>query len=183
MGKMMREMEKPMSNLEQVLNGGMIDRVRRNHGLEHATMNILGSRYPKIPMAGHSDSGGFWLIGDIPTDAVSMAIDEAIRRLQNGEAELAIHANCGTNFVAAGGVAGLAAWAGMLGSGPGMRRKLDRLPLVITLTTLALMVAQPLGLLLQARVTTSGDPGSLRVVSVTRSRQGKMPAHRVLTAG
>lgn len=172
-----------MSLMDYLVNGSAVSRVRRNHGLEHATLNILASRYPHVSMAGHSDVNGFWLVGDVPTDAVVDATQSALERMLAGEKELAIHQNCGTNFVAAGLLAGLATWIGMLGSDPGFRKKLERLPLVISLATLAVFFGHPLGLILQARVTTSGQPGTLQVTQVTPSRQGRFPAHRVLTQG
>jgi hypothetical protein len=172
-----------MSNFEAVMDNLGVTRVRRNHGLEHATLNVLSDQYPNLRLAGHSDLGGFWIIGDAPTGAVEAAVRQALGRLKGGEKELAIHANCGTNFVAAGAVAGLAAWMGMLGSGRALRQKLERLPLVISLATMALILAQPLGFALQARVTTSGQPGGLELDQVIVSHWGRLPAHRVLTRG
>ena len=172
-----------MSLWGNLVNVPAVSRVRRNHGLEHASLNILAGRYPQVRMAGHSDVNGFWIVGDVPTAAVEEAVHSALERMQAGEKELAIHPNCGTNFVAAGLLTGLVAWLGMLGSDPSFRKKLERLPLVISLATLAVFFGQPLGLLLQARVTTSGLPGSLQVTQVIPSQQGRFPAHRVLTRG
>lgn len=172
-----------MSILDEILNLQPVSRVRRNHGLEHATLHILAARYPRLPLAGHSDTRGFWILGNVPTEEVREAVTQALARMQNGEESLAVHPNCGTNFVASGAVAGLAAWLGMAGSGRGWRNRLERLPLVITLATLALIFGQPLGYLLQARVTTSGRPDGLQVVAVDASQQGSLRAHRVITQG
>ena len=164
-------------------NGSVVSRVRRNHGLEHATLNILSGIFPRVSMAGHSDVNGFWIVGDVPTEAVENAVHSALQRMQDGEQELAIHSNCGTNFVATGLLAGVATWLGMLGTGPSFGKKIERLPLLISLATLAVFFGQPLGLVLQARVTTSGQPGALQVMQVIPTRQGRFPAHRVLTQG
>ncbi len=172
-----------MSLLDQLMIGPAVSRVRRNHGLEHATLNILADRFPHVSMAGHSDVNGFWVVGDLPTEAVMDAIQSALERLRGGEQNLAIHPNCGTNFVAAGLLAGVATWVGILGTDANFRKKLERLPLLVSLATLAVFFGQPLGLILQARVTTSGQPGTLRVTEVIPSRQGRFPAHRVLTEG
>ena len=48
-------------------------------------------------MAGHSTAAGFRLLGEVPTDALQAAVEEALRRMQGGEAKLAVHPNCGTN--------------------------------------------------------------------------------------
>ncbi len=160
-----------------------LSRLQRNHGLEHATLHVLADTNPHISLAGHSDLGGFWILGNVETDTLRSAVSEALERMRNGEHNLAVHPNCGTNFVATGALAGLAAWSGMLGAGHDMRDKFERLPVVIGLATLALIAGQPLGLLLQARVTTSGYPGDLEVVDVQPSQRGRMRAHRVVTRG
>lgn len=160
----------------------LISRIRRNHGLEHATIHILSRRLQNTPMAGHSDAGGFWLLGEVDTEQVRAAAHEALHRMKNGEHKLAVHPNCGTNFVVAGMAGGLAGAAAMFGT----RRwtdKLVRLPLAISLATLALIATQPFGFLLQEYVTTSGQPGTLEIVEVIPTRRGQFSAHRVVTRG
>ena len=159
-----------------------LSRIRRNHGLEHATIHILSRKTPRIPMAGHSDTGGFWLIGDLDTELIRTCATEALQRMKNGEHKLAIHPNCGTNFVTAGMAGGLAGAAAMFGA----RRwtdKVMRLPLAVSLATLALIFTQPFGFLLQEHVTTSGRPGALEIIDVIPTRRGRFTAHRVITRG
>ena len=169
--------------IQSVLDYPVLSRIRRNHGLEHATLHILSQRFPRQAMAGHSDTRGFWIVGDVPTEAVQQATQEALQRMRSGEGRLAIHPNCGTNFAASGILASLAAFLAMLGAGNRFRDKLERLPLVATMATLALILAQPLGFYLQERVTTSAEPGSLEVVEIKPSKRGRMVVHRVLTQG
>jgi hypothetical protein len=166
-----------------ILDFPPISRVRRNHGLEHATLHILAQHHPRTSMAGHSDLGGFWILGDVSTEDVQSAVDEALARMKAGEEDLAVHPNCGTNFVTAGTMAGFAAWFALFGAGRRLRDRLERIPLATTLATVALIVAQPVGLALQAHVTTSGKPGNLTVVEVIPSNQGRFQAHRVITEG
>jgi hypothetical protein len=171
-------------NLFQVLlNAPVLSRIRRNHGLEHATLHILSRRFPRLPMAGHSTAAGFRLVGVVQTEAVGEAVEEALTRLRLGEHSLAVHPNCGTNFVTAGIFSGLAGAVSMLGAGQRRRDKVERLPLAAALATLALVVSLPLGLLLQQRVTTSGEPGGLEIESITRSRHAGLTIHTVLTRG
>jgi hypothetical protein len=174
-----------MSNnsLGSVLEYPVISRVRRNHGLEHATLHILSQRHPKLPLAGHSDTRGFWVLGEVSTEDVTSAVQEAMQRMQAGEHNLAVHPNCGTNFVTSGVLASLAAFVAMFGAGRRLRDRLERLPLAASLATIALIISQPLGLRLQERVTTSGELAGLQVVQITPSRRGRMQAHRVLTQG
>lgn len=169
--------------LAGLLNIPILSRLRRNHGLEHATLHMLARQNPRRPLGGVSDPGGFWLVGDLTTDEVMRAVQEALQRLQAGEETLAVHPNCGTNFAAAGLLAALASLLAMSGSGRRLRDKLERLPLAVTLATLALVLARPLGLLFQARVTTSGRPQGLEVASVVRADVGPLRLHRVLTRG
>ena len=122
------------------------------------------------------------LIADDET-FIRQGLQEALQRLQNGEVNLAVHPNCGTNIVTAGVFAGVAGALAMLGAGKRIRDKLGRIPMAATLATLALIVAQPLGLLRKERVTTSGIPGSLEVVEIIPTKRGRMTAHRVVTKG
>lgn len=163
-----------------VLEIPAIARTRRNHGLEHATLHILAQRHPHVPLAGHSDAGGFWVLGDVSIEDIQGAVEDALSRLRAGEKRLAIHPNCGTNFATAGVLAGLAAGAAMLG-GRSKRDRIERLPLAALLATLALIIAQPLGTLIQEQITTSGDPGELRVIEIVVNRRGRWRAHRVVT--
>jgi hypothetical protein len=103
--------------------------------------------------------------------------------MRNGESRLAVHPNCGTNFVTGGVLAGAAAGLTMLGAGRRLRDQFDRLPMAIMLATVALILAQPLGLKLQEHVTTSGEPGGLRVVEIRVQKRGAVTTHRVVTAG
>ncbi len=169
--------------LQAILDTPVLSRIRRNHGLEHATLHILARRFPRRPMGGHSNPNGFWLIGDLPTEAVEQAVHEALQRMRNGEHNLAVHPGCGTNYATAGLLAGLAGLIGMWGVGPRKRDKLERLPLLATLATAALMFAQPLGLRLQQYVTTSGEPGGLEIVGVHPVNRGRVKAHQVITRG
>ena len=169
--------------LQSFLDIPAVSSTRRNHGLEHATLHILAKKNPERNMAGHSDPNGFWLVGDVPTDAVHDAVAEALGRLGAGEHNLAVHPNCGTNLVTAGSLAGLAGALGMWGAGPRKRDKLDRFPLVAVLATLALMLAQPIGMKLQKHITTSGIPETLEVIKITPTKRGRLQAHRVLTQG
>lgn len=159
------------------------DRIRRNHGLEHATLHILGQRFPGLPIAGHSDQRGFWILGNLPMETVSSAVNEALQRLRAGQSRLAVHPNCGTNFATSGIFAGTAAWIALAGSGNRFRDRLERLPLAALLATLALVFSKPLGMLIQERLTTSANPGDLQIHEIRLSQRGGMNAFRVITRG
>jgi hypothetical protein len=167
-----------------VINKDTISRVRRNHALEHATLNVLSSRRRGGPaLAGYSDPFGFWIVGSVSTEELRVAADQALNRLRAGEYNLAIHPNCGTNFVVTGILAGTAAWLGMLGMNKTWRDRLDKLPNVILLTTAALVLGQPLGLKVQEKVTTEGDPGAMEIVRIDANQRAGVITHRVITRG
>ena len=170
-----------MAAKSQILEWGPFARVRRNHALEHATLQVIAEKNPRLHMAGYSDAGGFWLIGESETADIEAAAHEALARLNNGESDLAVHPNCGTNLVATGFLAGGLAWLSMLGVGRGSRERIERLPVVITLVTMGILAAQPLGPYLQAHVTTDAATQGMQIVSIERSARGDAPVHRVLT--
>jgi len=169
--------------LKSFLDQPVISRIRRNHGLEHATLHVLAEKGPGRSMGGHSNPTGFWLIGKIPTEEITQAVHEALRRLRAGEHHLAVHPGCGTNFATAGTMAGLAGVIGMWGVGERKRDKLERLPMVATLATLALILAQPFGSTLQKHITTSGDPENLEIIEISPAQRGRLKAHRIITRG
>ena len=165
--------------MNDILTAPYLSETRRNHALEHATIHILSARFPGRAMAGHSNPTGFFLIGNLPTEAVREAVSEALTRLQNGEAQLAIHEGCGTNYAVIGGLAALFALLGMSGTRSN-RERLERFPLVMLLSIAAFMIGQPLGMALQKDVTTQADPGDMLLVDVYPLANN---LHRIVTSG
>lgn len=168
-----------MSLIEQLavlarpaLNTPYIRRTRRNHGLEHATVHILSRRLKNVPLLGRSTDAGFVLYTNAPRDQVESAVREALRRLQAGEHSLALHPGCGTSRLTTGLATAL---VGIVSLGGASRRDgFNRLPLVMLLMILAALVAEPIGIALQRHFTTEGDPGDLRILSITQ-RAARMP--------
>ena len=166
----------------KLLDWGPVSLVRRNHGLEHATLNLLAKELPTRAFAGHSDHKGFWIVGDVSTDKLLETVQEALRRMNAGEKRLAVHANCGTNYVTAGVIAGTIAWLATLVGGNTFKKKLDRWPLLVTIITGSLIAAQPLGPKVQAKISTSGEPGNLEVRQIVRYERQGPALHRIITA-
>jgi uncharacterized protein DUF6391 len=159
---------------EPILSMPFIRRTRRNHGLEHATVHVLGK-----PVSGRSDAGGFWIMGDVETDELERAAREALRRMQNGEHKLAVHPNCGTGLVTTGLMATLAGMAGTVGMKRSLNDYMARLPTVVLLTIGAIILSQPVGLQLQEHFTTLGDPGDLEVLDVKREQMTGLTGHPI----
>ena len=158
-------------------------RIRRNHGLEHATIHVLSEAQLKRRLIGRSDFGGFWLLGEVGTEELVEAVQQALTRMRGGERNLAVHPNCGTNYVTYGLVAGVSAFAALASAGPKQRDKLERLPLAALFATIGLILSPPLAFRVQERLTTSGDPQGLQIVEVIRSEVGGRTAHRIKTRG
>jgi hypothetical protein len=166
-----------MNPLEQVLQqvtlGGA---VRENHALEHATIVLLSKAYPDARLSGVSFATGFFVFGDLPTEAIRPAAEQALGRLRGGEPEMAIHERCGTNLAVAGMLTGLSAMAVAK-----MRKPYNTANNVILASTAALVLARPLGLLVQRYVTTRTPSRSMRVRGVKKMNVLGQPAHFVQT--
>jgi hypothetical protein len=173
-----------LDRLQRLSQHPILSRIRRNHGLEHATIHLLSRRYPSRTLIGRADARGFFIYGEVSTSSVQEAVAGALERLRAGEHRLAIHPNCGTNFLAAALLAGAASFLALLGGRQDRwRDRLERLPVAIFLTSLALILAQPLGTAAQRHLTTQGDPGALEIAAVRRMTRGRTTIHRVLTRG
>jgi Domain of unknown function (DUF6391) len=157
-----------------------ITRIRQHHALEHATLQVL-SITKNVPLAGYSDPFGFWIVGDVTTQEIQEGVEEAMTRLKAGEYRLALHPNCGTNYVVSGVIAGGVSWLAMLGSNGNFRRKMERLPIIMTLVTVSLILTTPLALTIQARYTTDPNLGTMEVKEITTHLRGRIPYHRILT--
>ena len=135
---------------------------RRNHALEHATVNVLEERIgQRLPISGFAEADGFFVNGVAAQPAAIMAAaQEGLQRLQAGERSLAWHPRCGTVIVAGQLISALTFFAVLF------YLKLS-LPTLLVAMVVALLLgrllAQPLGLLLQRTLTTRTDVGNLHL--------------------
>ena len=156
----------------------VINAVRRNHALEHATISILLSRHgPYVRVVGRAATDGFYIYGDIPTEKLKEFAHEGLERLQRGESHLAVSPLCGTNLAVAGVLAGVASLFAM-----GSRNRLQGIPGAIMAAMLAVIAAQPLGRLVQKHITTSPELDGIRIVSVEPMGRRFPRLHKVRTA-
>lgn len=140
-------------------------RIRQNHALEHATITILSGYIPELRVSARSSSRGFIIFGDVDLGQLRRALDEALQRLQAGEAELAIHPNCGTNLAV--GIS-LATVGTMLGLAS--HRTRTRVASSAFSSVAGVMAARPLGELVQKHVTTLPDLQGVRVSKIFRRK-------------
>ncbi len=149
---------------------------RRNHALEHATLHMI-ARSHKGHMAGHSNPTGFFLLGDFLTPDVWANTTEALERLREGESGLAIHAGCGTNMATTALLAGTLSWS-VLRMAKSTLTRLLLLPIAVTAAVVGVLIARPLGPVLQQRITTEADMGAMQIIDIIPIRKG---LHRVIT--
>jgi hypothetical protein len=149
---------------------------RRNHALEHATLHML-ARTHKINMGGHSNPTGFFIFGDLRTEDIRAALNEAYTRLRAGESGLAIHPGCGTNLVATAFLPGTMAWLPFQ-STRSTRIRLLLLPLAILFGVFGFFLSKPLGTWMQRNLTTEADLGNMQIINLALVRKG---VHRITT--
>lgn len=158
---------------QQLMLGGA---VKQNHALEHATIVLLSKKYPDVRLAGISFAAGFFVFGDLPTEAILPAATEALRLLRSTSPELAIHERCGTNLAVTGIVTSLAAMTVAK-----MRRPYGSFNNVMLATTAAIILSRPLGLTVQRYVTTQTPNNSMTITGVRALNFIGTPAHFVST--
>ena len=163
-----------------ILDLPLILETRRNHALEHATIHILSAKYPDRHLAGHSNPTGYYILGNVTTEDLQSAVKEAWTRLRAGESGLAIHAGCGTNFATTALLAGSLAWFPLSGS-KSMRRRFWLMPFAVAFGILGYLLSQPLGPILQAKVTTEPDLGDMQIADIIPVRKRGVAVHRVIT--
>ena len=172
----------------------LLDHVRKNHALEHATINLLSLRYPDAHIMGFSGRFGFVIYSTIAPEEVISSVREGLKQLRAGASQLAIHASCGTNLVVAASLTTLATLLGMgdllMVGGDGDDRRsaqrwgwklAERLPQAVLLNVIALFLAGPIGRWIQSHVTTNAELGELDVVSFVTDIRGGRRRVRVYT--
>lgn len=149
-------------DIQHILSGR---RVRQNHALEHATITTLSTYLPELRVSARSTAHGFTIFGDVDLCQLRRALDEALHRLQNGEASLAIHPNCGTNLVVGLSLVTLGTMLGMTSS-----RLTTRMATVLLSSVAGMAAARPVGQLVQKYVTTLPDLRGVRVTDIYRRK-------------
>ncbi|MSP22033.1 MAG: hypothetical protein EXR66_03270 [Dehalococcoidia bacterium] len=134
-----------------------LDSVRRNHALEHATVAVLLAKHGPQRLAGRASGDGFFFLGDVSSDELTASAREALVRLQRGETSLAVSPLCGTNIAMAGLLAA-AATTMSLSRGSG------RFGNAFSAAMLGVVLAQPLGRLVQKYVTTCADLDGVEIL-------------------
>ncbi|HEY9647636.1 MAG TPA: DUF6391 domain-containing protein [Chroococcidiopsis sp.] len=153
--------------------------LRQVHALEHATVwmlmeaaqagRLIGhagntAEGDRLQLGGMSTEDGFYLYGAVGLADVQRAAGQALRRLQNGEWDLAIHPRCGTNLSVGMAIAvGLALGAHLVMP----KDPLGQLVGFGLAATTAMQVAPDVGTVVQRYVTTA-IPFNLAIHDIQR---------------
>lgn len=157
-------MQKLAESAHPVLAFAPIRKIRRNHGLEHATVHMMQRKVKDLRVSGWSTPFGFILLHNASADVTADAAADALKRMKKGDAALAVHPNCGTNLLTTGVLTTL---VGLVF----MRRRMTgpRLNATLFWMIVAVMMGQPLGMQLQKYFTTDGDPGEMVIKDIFTS--------------
>ena len=151
-------------------------RIKRNHGLEHATIHVLSEKHKGFSAQGNSNHRGFYLniySNSLSYDDVIEAVNEAFTRMKGGEHSLAVHPNCGTVLLTTATMTTLAAQTAF--AIESVRQGEDRtsasvftggFSAAILASVIALITSRSVGLHLQEKYTTEGDLGEMQLLQV-----------------
>ncbi len=139
-----------------------LPQTRKNHALEHATINLLEEKSGRCAYSGYSIHKGFWILGKATIQDVQEMVDLALARLKNGERDLAIHQSCGTNLAVSGTLTALGALAALSGT-RNKKEQFSRFSSLVLVSGLMIQLSKPLGLFVQENVTTDPDLTGLSI--------------------
>jgi hypothetical protein len=134
--------------------------VRRNHALQHATMNVIEERFGPSGLVGRALRHGFTLDGAASADVVLAAAQEGLSRLKAGERRLAIRRRCGSTLAPAGFLCAMVFLGVLLGT-----HQLSLLNVVLAVL-LANLLSPMLSNLLQRRISGAADVSGQRIVGL-----------------
>lgn len=146
---------------QQIITIAKNKAIRRNHALEHATINVLEKNAGgKLPLSGLAQKNGFIISGAQDPDLVVEAAREGLSLLKKGECQLAIHQSCGTSIAIANFFAALLFVIFLIRTG-----YFSIFAIAIALL-LANLLGPYLGRLSQKYFTTSCDVEGLEIVGI-----------------
>ena len=156
----------------------LVRRVRQNHAIEHGTIAVLLERGKRTPLAGYSTTRGFFIYGDVSTEEVVSAAEQALERMLGGERGLAVSPYCGTNM-AVGVLLSAAVVSLVMGRS---RRRRGRLPMLALGVAGSLWLRRPVGGAVQRHLTTLSDVEDVSIDGARRIQLGRHSIHVVSTS-
>jgi hypothetical protein len=118
-----------------------------------------------LSVSARSSSDGFIVFGDVDLGELRRASEDALRRLQAGEAELAIHPNCGTNLAVGVSLVTLGTLLALMSS-----QVRTRVATAAASSLAGWVAARPVGEYVQRHFTTLPDLQGVRVTEIARRK-------------
>lgn len=131
--------------------------LRKNHGLEHATVNILEREYGHTNLAGYAEDDGFYILGLDNVWQVEEAARRGIQLLKRGQKDLVIHQKCGTSVTVANFISAVIFLLLLLYTG-----NFSIIYMLVAILA-ANLVGPFLGQIVQKYFTTTGDVGDMEI--------------------
>lgn len=153
----------------ELIKIAMNPNLRKNHALEHATINVIEERYGPQRLSGQATEGGFYIYGAVDPTILEAAARIGHGRLLAGEKNLVVHRRCGTTIAAANFVSSAAFLALLLAT-----RHFTFFNVVIALF-MANLIGPLLGTVLQKYVTTCWDVRDREIVGIEQSWEQPAP--------
>ncbi len=141
-------------------------RLRRNHALEHATINVIEEQFGPQQMGGIAHSDGFTIRSAVPPQIIENAARIGLNRMSRGDKDLAIHRRCGTSIAVANLLSSVLFLFIILGTGR------FSLGLILLAIIGANMLGPLVGDYVQRYITTSTDVQNMEIVEVEMGRGG-----------
>lgn len=157
-----------------------LSQMRKNHALEHTTINLLESAAPRSSFSGYSIHNGFWILGHSDIQTIQETVDLALAKLRNGQKQLAIHPSCGTNLMMSGLLTAVGALVALRGTKKESER-ISRLSSLVLISGAMLQLSKPLGPWVQANVTVDPDMTGMSVIGIDAGEIGNVPYYFVRT--
>lgn len=153
-------------------------KVRRNHALEHGTINVIEEKYGIPMMSGLASEEGFTVNGPVSGDLALGAAREALERLKRGERNLAVHERCGTTIVVVNTLMSVVFILLLLFTG-----SLGLFTVILALGA-SWLLGPYAGRYAQVYMTTATDVEGVEIVGIEgRSRWTRVMGMRVMTPG
>lgn len=133
--------------------------LRKNHALEHATINVLEKDYGCNNLAGYAKEEGFYIIGLNNIIDVEQAARKGLMLMKEGGKSLAIHRRCGTSLTAANFVSAVIFLGLLIATG-----YFSILSMIIAIV-ISQLVGPFLGEAVQKKFTTTPDVDEMEIVS------------------
>lgn len=135
--------------------------IRRNHAIEHATINVLErvAGY-RLNISGLSREDGFYIAGIQNPEMVEQAAIEGLFLLKQGNCQMAIHRRCGTDVAIANFMGALVFLILLFTTG-----MFSLLNIIIALL-ISNLISPYLGEYVQKYFTTSCDVGEMEIIGL-----------------